>query len=205
MTTKRTGKSATPPTDHLRDVPTPLHGGAFADYAPAEAIRRVADIAEGTPDTPEVASAIATSDANWNAYKYAIKAADVARFGDPALATPAQRKARTMAKAGVYNRARLGAWTATLGDEGRSMYALRIAEIRLAKRLAKATKGVVTIDLIPDLPRRCDLTDVAHEVVGDLEQGHEPWHRLASRLDDAADDVVREALDDMGFRRHRSR
>ena len=61
----------------------------------------------------------------------------------------------------------------------------------------------MTVDLLPVLPRRCDLTDVAHEGVADLEEGKTPWRVLKGRLDDAADEVVAEALAEMGWGRHR--
>lgn len=194
----RGAKTATLPDDHLRDVPSPLHGGTLTSYAPADAIRRVADIAEGSPDTPEVANAIATADASWSAYRKALRAADLARFGDPALSKPATRRRRLLDVQNVYNRARLGAWTATLGREGLERWALKVAESILTRQLAKRVPGV-TLDLIPDLPRRCDLTDAAIEGAKALEQG-EHWATIRPGIEDAADAVVNEALEDMGWR-----
>lgn len=194
----RGAKTATLPDDHLRDVPTPLHAGKGLDWQPAEALRAKAAEAGVTSDDPGVKAAIAHADAAWSAYRKALRAADLARFGDPALTTPATRKRRLLDVQNVYNRARLGAWTASLGRPGLERWALKVAEHILAQRIRKRIDGV-TIDLLPDLPRRCDLTDAAIEGAKALEQG-EHWATIRPGIEDAADAVVNEALEDMGWR-----
>lgn len=191
-------KTTTPATDHLRDVPTPVHGGEGVAWMPAPALIARAR-REGVPiDAPALVAAVAESRQRWTAYREALLAADALHHG----ATSASA-ARIEALAWIYNRARLAAWIAALpgegDDDGRHQYALAIAQSTLDARLAKRTRGVVTSDLLPDLPRRCDLTDAADDVVADLEEGTTRWRTLKRRLEDAADACLDEALAEMGW------
>lgn len=197
MTTnrKRTGKTTLPPSDHLADIPSPMHAGQGLTWMPADAIRAKT----GLPaDDVQVVAMIVKADEAWSAYRKALRAADLARFGDPALATPATRKARLHDLAHYYNRARLAAWTSSLGDAGLERWALLMGESILAGRLRKRVPGV-TIDLLPDLPRRCDLTDASIEAAKAIQQG-EHWARVRPGVEDAADAVIDEALADMGWK-----
>jgi hypothetical protein len=99
----------------------------------------------------------------------------------------------------VYHRARLGAYTAALGDDGRDLYRIQRADMAFAAALQRKTRGAITPDLCPDLPRRLDLTDDAVDAVRDLERGAITWRRLQRRLEPSARAAVREALDDMGW------
>jgi hypothetical protein len=99
----------------------------------------------------------------------------------------------------AYHRARLGAYTAALGDPGRDLFRIQRADMAFAAALARKTRGAITPDLCPDLPRRLDLTDDAVDAVRDFERGAITWRRLQKRLEPAAKAAVREALDDMGW------
>jgi hypothetical protein len=200
MTTprKRGAKSATPNLDHLRNVPTPLHAGQGADWMPADAIRAKA-AANGAPaDAPAIGAAIKASDAAWFQYRQALKTADLERNGAVGLVTDAERKRRDDERAHVYNRARLGAWTAALGADGLHQWALKISESALSRAVKKRTKGAITIDLLPDLPARCDLTDAAVDAAKALQVG-DYWPRLDKDIKTAAEACAAEALDDMGW------
>ena len=191
-------KTPTPPTDHLRDVPTPLHGGEGVAWMPAPALIARAR-RDGVPiDAPALVAAVTESRQRWTAYRDALRAADALHHGDVKADA-----GRLEALAWIYNRARLGAWEAAMpgegDDDGRHQYALAIAQSTLDARLAKRTRGVLTSDLLPNLPRRCDLTDAADDVTRDLRQGTTRWRTLKRRLEAAADDVLDEALDEMGW------
>lgn len=99
----------------------------------------------------------------------------------------------------AYHRARLGAYTAALGDLGRDLFRIQRADMAFAAALARKTRGAITPDLCPDLPRRLDITDDAVDAVRDLERGAITWRRLQRHLEPAARAAVREALDDMGW------
>ena len=184
---------------HLADVPTPLHGGEGAAWMPCGALLILARRNGIAADNDGLRANVADSRQRWTAYRAALRAADALHHGD------VKADARRIdALATTYARARLGAWTAALpgeGDEeGRHQYALALARSTLDKRLAKRTRGALTSDLLPDLPRRCDLTDEADDVTRDLRDGLTRWSTLKLRLEAAADDVLDEALDDMGWR-----
>jgi hypothetical protein len=190
-------KPATPA--HLAAVPTPLHGGDGAAWMPAPALLILAE-RNGVPlDHDGLRANVAESRKRWTAYRDALRAADAMHHGD------VKADARRIdALALTYNRARLGAWTAALpgegDDDGRHHYALAIAQSTLDARLAKRTRGAITSDLLPDLPRRCDLTDAADDVTRDLREGATRWSTLKRRLEAAADACLDEALADIGWR-----
>lgn len=191
---RRGAKRAPFAPDYLANVPTPLHAGQRLDWAPAGAQRTIAERAGAPADAPALAAGIEASTKAWSSYREALAAADVAAF-------PGQRPTRLRLDlcAGVYARARLGAWIAALGDDGRGRWAQVVADGALARALRKRTGGGVTLDLIPDLPGRCDLTDAAHDVAARLERGLDPWRALRRDLDSAADACAEEALADMGW------
>ena len=186
------------PPEHLRDVPTPLNAGEGAAWMPCGAIHAHAR-RNGVPlDAPAVRAACAESVERWRAYREALRAADTLHHG-----TPPTGRRRSDACAHAYNRARLAAWMAALpgegDDDGRHQYALAIAASTLDLRLAKRTRSALTSDLLPDLPRRCDLTDAADDVTRDLRDNLAPWSSLRRRLQDAADVCLDEALGEMGW------
>lgn len=180
--------------------------------------------AEGITITDEQArppaERMAAATATWAAYRAALKRAALdAVDRRHAAATPSQRlDAQPTAPAAsighavalgetldadmmltAYHRARLGAYTAALGDQGRDLFRIQRANMAFAAALARKTRGAITPDLCPDLPRRLDLTDDAVEAVRDLERGAITWRRLQRRLEPSARAAVREALDDMGW------
>jgi hypothetical protein len=192
-------KPAKPITEHLRDVPTPLHGGEGVAWMPAPVLIARAR-QQGVPiDAPALAASVAESRQRWTAYRDALRAADALHHGDVKADA-----LRIEALAWIYNRARLAAWIAASpgegDDDGRHQYALTIAQSTLDARLAKRTRGALTSDLLPDLPRRCDLTDEADDVTRDLRDGTTRWRTLKRRLEAAADACLDEALDEMGWR-----
>ena len=194
---KRTGKTLALPTDHLRVIPSPVDAGR--DWLPIEIIKERAAANGATADNSELVASVLASNKAWNEYSQALKKADIDRLGSPDLCTPATRRRRLDNISGVYSLARAGAWIAGDPKEGLQRWALKIAETILAKRLHKKTKGVVTLDLIPDLPRRCDLTDTAIDEARAFNLGERDWGRVKASLEDAADAVVHEALEDMGW------
>lgn len=171
-------------------------------------------------DARPPAEMMKAADGTWRAYRAALhRAALDAVDRRRAAMTPAQRldQMPTAPAASVgrtislgetldadlfltaYHRARLGAYTAALGDHGRDLFRIQRANMAFAAALARKTRGAITPDLCPDLPRRLDLTDDAVEAVRDLERGAITWRRLQKRLEPSARAAVREALEDMGW------
>jgi hypothetical protein len=183
------GQLATAPA-YLTNVIAPMDINTGVGHMPEEA-QRIRAKRLGTNPHP---NAIDASRKAWSAYIEALNAADLAQFnGQP----PCGRRRDALAH--VYNRARLQSWKVTLGDEGVRHWALHVAESNLKRALNKLTGGAITIDLIPDLPRRCDLTDTALDVAERLDRGLDYWHSLRRDLEAAADDCAREALDELGW------
>jgi hypothetical protein len=192
-TPQRGAKRHTFTPAHLADVPSPLSAGRGLDWAPVKAqqilLSRGEAAALGDPS-----KAAETSQAAWIAYRKALAAADAAHYGDDR-----PDRFRKDWLAGTYNRARLGAWTAALGKDGRDHWAAHIGQEALERALQKLTGGEISADLIPDLPGRCDLTDAAQDVASRLEEGRESWRTMRVDLAGAAEDCAREALEEMGW------
>jgi hypothetical protein len=199
--------------DYLAAVPSPLttHGGGLG-WIPARALvavyRRDADQrerAEGITISDEQAAPpadmMAAAVTTWTAYRDALRRA---ALGIPDGMAPSARpvpmpEAQADLYLTHYHRARLGAYTAALGDQGRDLFRIQRANMAFAAALNRKTRGAITPDLCPDLPRRLDLTDEAVDAVRDLERGAITWRRLQKRLEAPARAAVREALDDMGW------
>lgn len=182
----------------LDAVPSPLttHGDGRA-WIPARALVALHD-REGAPaPTPE---ALAAAVATWSAYRDALKRAMLADLQATRAAPPCALGDETNDLVLThYHRARLGAYTAALGDDGRDLFRIQRGDMAFAAALNRKTRGAITPDLCPDLPRRLDLTDDAVDAVRDLERGAITWRRLQRRLEPSARAAVREALDDMGW------
>ena len=223
MTANRKTRAPSIP-DALRDIPSPLarHGEDGAIWLPAPALAQ--RLRDGGLDPIDHADALAACRATWTDYHRALKAAMLADLDRRhAARSPGERldAMPTAPSASIghavalgdadldavrthYHRALLAAYIASAADDeqgerGRSLYRRLRADEAFARVLKRKTRGAITADLCPDLPRRLDLTDAADEAVEDLERGRIGYAALCRRLDRAASPAVREALDDMGW------
>jgi hypothetical protein len=142
--------------------------------------------------------AVATTD--WQAYERALISADEARHGTPIppRSRLAEAKRRRAEVADTWHRARLASYLANLADHGRQLFRTNLSNraIRLALR---ARRLPLDADDLPDLPRRCDLTDASAEALARFEERALNWFDAVASIRDEADAVVDEALADMGY------
>lgn len=180
----------------MPNVPTPAH---LADV-PRPSVASPDVIRAKHHEAHDLAERVNVASIAWQAYERALILADEARHGvplPPRSRIPEARKRRAQV-ADTWHRARLASYLADLADHGRQLFRTNLAE--RAIRVALRSRSLpLDADDLPDLPRRCDLTDASAEALARFEDREVDWFKALASLSDDADAVVNEALEDMGF------
>jgi hypothetical protein len=148
----------------------------------------------------DLAERVATATSAWQQYERDLITADEARHGQPLpprARVPEARKRRAEV-ADTWHKARLASYLAELADHGRQLFRTNLGD-RAVRVALRARRLPLDPSDLPDLPRRCDLTDASAEALARFEAREVDWFKALASLSDDADAVVDEALEDMGY------
>ena len=177
-------------------IPTPAH---LADVR-GPALPHPDVVRAKHHEAHDLADRVALATTAWQTYERDLITADEARHGQPLpprARVPEARKRRAEV-ADTFHRARLASYLAELADHGRQLFRTNLGD-RAVRVALRSRRLPLDPDDLPDLPRRCDLTDASAEALTRFQDREVDWFKALASLSDDADAVVNEALEDMGW------